>query len=149
MNLATAWWVACGVLIAIEMATGTFYLLMLALGCATGALLAHLGLNLSQQLIGASLVGGAAVAICHFRRSKHPKAPPPATNTDLHLDIGQSVQVDQWQADGSCQVKHRGALWQARFQGDGKPHAGRYVIRAMEGNQLLLDHPAPTPNPSQ
>ena len=31
-NWATVWWIAAGVLIAAELATGTFYLLMLAVG---------------------------------------------------------------------------------------------------------------------
>ncbi len=31
------WWVLAGVLVAVELATGTFYLLMLALGAATAA----------------------------------------------------------------------------------------------------------------
>ena len=31
---ATWWWVATGVLVAAELATGTFYLLMLAIGTA-------------------------------------------------------------------------------------------------------------------
>jgi membrane protein implicated in regulation of membrane protease activity len=33
-NWATAWWIVAGVLVAAELATGTFYLLMLAAGAA-------------------------------------------------------------------------------------------------------------------
>jgi len=47
-NLAPVWWIATGVLIAVELATGTFYLLMLAVGAAAGAMAAHLGLGLTQ-----------------------------------------------------------------------------------------------------
>jgi len=39
-NGSTLWWVIAGTLVALELATGTFYLLMLALGAAAGALAA-------------------------------------------------------------------------------------------------------------
>ena len=35
-SLATWWWIAAGVLVAAELASGTFYLLMLALGAGAG-----------------------------------------------------------------------------------------------------------------
>ena len=35
---ATTWWIVAGVLVAAELATGTFYLLMLALGAAAAAM---------------------------------------------------------------------------------------------------------------
>ena len=41
---ATGWWIVAGVLVAAELATGTFYLLMLALGAAAAALAAHLAI---------------------------------------------------------------------------------------------------------
>ncbi|MBA3625982.1 MAG: NfeD family protein, partial [Methylibium sp.] len=37
-SAATLWWIAAGVLIAAELATGTFYLLLLALGATAAAL---------------------------------------------------------------------------------------------------------------
>jgi membrane protein implicated in regulation of membrane protease activity len=37
-SLATVWWVVTGVLVAVELATGSFYLLMLALGAAAAAI---------------------------------------------------------------------------------------------------------------
>jgi membrane protein implicated in regulation of membrane protease activity len=36
-NPATVWWVVAGLAVAAELATGTFYLLMLAVGLAAGA----------------------------------------------------------------------------------------------------------------
>ena len=35
-GLSTWWWVACGLLVAAEMVTGTFYLLMIWLGTSSG-----------------------------------------------------------------------------------------------------------------
>ena len=42
LNPSTFWWVAAGVAVAAELATGTFYLLMFALGLAAAALAATL-----------------------------------------------------------------------------------------------------------
>jgi membrane protein implicated in regulation of membrane protease activity len=43
ISATTVWWVLAGIAVAVELATGTFYLLMLALGLAAGAVASHLG----------------------------------------------------------------------------------------------------------
>ncbi len=139
VNDSTLWWLAGGVLVALELATGTFYLLMLALGCAAGALTAHAGLGGVAQVLTAALLGGVAVTMLHRRRRQSQRLPA-AINPDVSLDIGQPVQVERWATDGSTEVKYRGAAWQARYLGTDTPAAGRYVIRAIEGSCLLLDH---------
>ena len=139
MNHATVWWVAAGALVAIELATGTIYLLMLALGAAAAALTAHLGADRPAQMVAAAAVGGAAVLIWHRIRDKTAAKLPAEENPDLNMDIGQPVHVEAWAADGSTTIKYRGAAWQARFNGDGHPAAGRFVIRAVVGSCLLLD----------
>src|SRR5262245_21732576 len=58
---STVWWVVTGGLVALELATGTFYLLMLAIGAAAAALMAYAGAGLSLQLVVAAVVGGGAV----------------------------------------------------------------------------------------
>ena len=138
-NWATVWWVAAGVLVAAELATGTFYLLMLAVGAVAGAVAGHLGLAPIGQMLVAALIGGGAVVAWHLKRGKQPKAAPAASNPDVNLDVGQSVQVDAWTADGLAQVRYRGAAWQARFVGSTPAQGGRHVIRAVEGSCLLLD----------
>ena len=50
MAESTLWWIATGVLVALELASGTFYLLMLAIGGVAGALAAHAGAPLPIQL---------------------------------------------------------------------------------------------------
>jgi membrane protein implicated in regulation of membrane protease activity len=137
MNATTFWWVACGVLVAVELLTGTFYLLMLAIGAAAAAIAAHLGLGSNAQIVTAALVGGAAVIAWHQRR---PQTKPASRNADANLDIGQSVQVEQWKPDGSTLVRYRGAEWHARYIGTGEPGAGQHVIKAIEGSCLLLGH---------
>ena len=140
IQLSTAWWIAAGLLVAAELATGTFYLLMLALGCVAGAIAAWLGFEATVQMLAAALLGGGAVMFWHRIRERRPGALPAAANPDVILDIGQSVQVDHWAPDGSASVKYRGAAWRARYLGAGRPDSGRYVIRAIDGSCLLLDH---------
>ena len=142
-NPATAWWVAAGVLVAAELATGTFYLLMLALGCAAAALAAHAGAGVTAQVVTGALVGVATTAGWHYRRMKRPRSAPAESNRDVNLDIGQTVVVRTWAADGSARVHYRGASWTATYEGEGTPAAGPHAIVAVRGNQLVL---APAPS---
>ena len=138
LSTATGWWIVAGVLVAAELATGTFYLLMLALGAAAAAVAAHLGLALNGQLLAAALIGGGAVAAWHVRRGRRPAAAPANENRDVNLDIGETVHVTEWAADGTATVSYRGASWAARYAGSGTPAPGAFVIHAFEGNRLLL-----------
>ena len=62
LSVATFWWVLAGVAVAAELATGTFYLLMIALGLVGAALAAHLGLSVTLQVVTAAVVGGGSTA---------------------------------------------------------------------------------------
>ena len=139
-NAPTAWWLAAAGLVAAELASGTFYLLMLALGAVAAALAGMVGLGLSAQLLAAALVGGGAVALWHLRRSRRPVPAAASANRDVNLDIGGVVQMSHWRADGSARVHYRGAGWDVRYAGSGAPTAGEFVIRSVEGSCLLLDH---------
>jgi len=139
---ATAWWIVAGVLVAAELATGTFYLLMLALGAAAAAVAAHLGMAFSGQLLAAALIGGGAVAGWHVKRRGEPAALPASENRDVNLDIGETVHVAAWDAEGAAQVSYRGANWAVRYAGSGTPQPGAHVIHAVDGNRLLLE-PSP------
>ncbi len=136
---STAWWLAAGALVAAELATGTFYLLMLALGAAAGAVAAHLGLSGNLQIGAAAVLGGGAVAAWHLRRTSDAPTLPAGANPDVNLDIGGTVHVAHWQADGSTRVHYRGSEWDARHVGAGPATAGEHTIRAIEGSRLLLD----------
>ena len=138
-NSPTVWWVVAGALVAAELATGTFYLLMLGAGAVAAALAAHLGLPLAGQILTAALVGGAAVVALNRRRAASVSRMPASLNPDVVLDIGQTVQVDAWDAEGRATVHYRGAPWQARFVGGAPAQAGRHVIKAIEGSCLVLD----------
>ncbi len=135
---ATLWWILAGLLVAVELLTGSFYLLMLAFGAAVGALAAHAGTAASAQVVCAALVGGLATATWHYRRARHPRSAPADRNPDVNLDIGQTVQVLGWQPDGTSRVHYRGALWTAQHVGPGPARPGSHVIASVSGNQLGL-----------
>jgi membrane protein implicated in regulation of membrane protease activity len=135
-SASTWWWLAAGGLVAAELVTGTFYLLMLALGAAAGAVAAHAGLGGTLQVVAAALVGGGATAAWHFKRARSPRSAPPETNRDVNIDIGRSVRVETWNADGSARVSYRGAMWSVRHAGPGAPAPGEHVIVSVNGNEL-------------
>ena len=137
-NASTWWWVLAGALVATELATGTFYLLMVALGCAAGALAAHAGLGTTPQLVAAALVGAGATAAWHFKRMRQPVQAPSESNRNVILDIGSPVQVPAWADDGSARVNYRGAAWAVRFAGAGIPQPGEHVIVSLNGNELRV-----------
>jgi membrane protein implicated in regulation of membrane protease activity len=139
VSSATVWWVAAGLAIAAELATGTFYLLMVALGLAAGAIAAHLGLASSGQIAAGALVAGAATAAWHWRRAHHPHSAPAATNRDVNLDIGERVHVAAWGADRTARVQYRGSPWTARLLPGAPPHSGEHRVAAVEGNWLVLE----------
>jgi membrane protein implicated in regulation of membrane protease activity len=138
---AAGWWVIAGVLIAAELATGTFYLLSLAVGCAAGAIAAHVGLGSIAQTVVAAVVGGGSVFALFLKRRRRPREAPAASNRDVNLDIGNTVEVDHWDVHGPSHTTHvtyRGANWAARYEGTGRPSAGEHVIQALDGNVLIL-----------
>lgn len=143
MELSTFWWIATAVAVVAELASGTFFLLMIALGLAAAAVAAHLQTALTTQLLCAALLGGGAVALWTLLRSRRPESAPASANPDVNIDIGQRVHVSRWASDGSARVRYRGAEWSARWQGAAAgepppPAPGEFVIRALQGNQLVV-----------
>jgi membrane protein implicated in regulation of membrane protease activity len=145
ISTATGWWVAAGIAVAAELGTGTFYLLMIALGLAAGAVAAHLGATASMQLVAAALVGGGGTALWYWRRRVREPDDDRAAheNRDVNLDIGERVHVRAWAADRTARVQYRGSGWTARLAPDAPAVGGEHVVVAVEGNWLVL---APSPS---
>jgi membrane protein implicated in regulation of membrane protease activity len=149
MTAGTTWWVIAGALLAAELLTGTFFLLMLAMGAVAAALAAFAGWAPNLQISLAATVGGAAALGWYWRlrgRRAHPGPHAPLgaqPDPDLALDLGQIVTVAQWTTDGSALVNYRGSTWSARLHPQAgltsPPPAGSYRIAAMQGSVLMLD----------
>ena len=136
---ATLWWLLAGVAVAVELVTGTFYLLMLALGLAAGALAAHAGAGRSRAAGRRRRWSAAAPSrsgTCSARARRAGAAA--AANRDVNLDIGERVHVDAWNADGTAARAATAApTWTARPAAAARPAPGEHVIARVEGNRLV------------
>jgi len=135
------WFVLAGLAIGVELFTGTFYLLMIAIGLAVGGAVALLGGSLEWQLLAAAIVGFAAAVF--LRRSRFGKITKNKAGRDPNviLDIGQSVRVDHWNdANGvpTSRVRYRGAEWDVELAHGSVAQAGQFVIREIRGSRLIV-----------
>jgi membrane protein implicated in regulation of membrane protease activity len=139
MAESTVWWVLAGGIVAVELLTGTFYLLMLSFGFVAAALAAHAGATMTIQLVVAALFSsGSVIAWRRYKGSKSGGASA-NTNQDGNLDIGETVQIDAWQPDGTSSVKYRGANWSvATLEDATPPTVGRYRIVQVVGSRLIV-----------
>ena len=138
MDESSIWWVLTGLAVAVELMTGTFYLLMFAVGLAAAAVAAHLGMNVTAQLVIAALIGGGAVVAWHFLRGKKMVGKKADFNSDVNMDIGQTVTVEAWQPDGTASIKYRGSSWTAQLQAGSATGAGSYTVEQVIGSRLIV-----------
>jgi membrane protein implicated in regulation of membrane protease activity len=136
---STLWWLLAGAAVIVELLTGTFYLLMLGIGMAAGALAAHAGASTATQLVVSALVGGGAVAVWHVVRRRHFAGAPAGANTNLNLDAGEAVHVDAWTADNTCTVRYRGTTWTAVPAGGVPQGTGLHRVREVAGSRLVIE----------
>lgn len=131
MSAYVIWWIAAFALVAAELTTGTFYLLVYGIAAAAAGIAAWLGAGTAAQLVIAAMIGIAGtVALRKWRRSA-------AGESDLQdLDIGQVVTLETWQGSRG-QVKYRGALWDAEAAAEIDTAKPLY-IRAMRGTVLIV-----------
>jgi membrane protein implicated in regulation of membrane protease activity len=132
------WWIAAAIVVAFELATGTFYLLMVAIGLAAGGLTAWAGHGFSIQLLVASALAIAGCWVVQRMRAGMPAQAAPQRNPDVQIDLGQSVMVNEWQANGTAVVQYRGAQWSAQLDEGQTASLGLHAIVAMNGSALVL-----------
>lgn len=136
------WLGLAGVLVVLEMFTGTFYLLMIAAGFTAGGVAALAAAGASMQFVIAAVVG--VIATYGLRRSKWGKTARRNAHRDpnVNLDIGQTLVVDAWFSNeggvNASRVMYRGAMWDVELDAGANAHPGRYVIREVRGNRLVV-----------
>jgi len=136
------WFALAGILVVLEMFTGTFYLLMVAIGFAAGGVVALAGAGVALQLVVAALAG--VIATYGLRRSKWGKTAKrdAQRDPDVNLDIGQTLVVEEWlEANGgvpTARAMYRGAMWDVELEAGAAGRPGRYVIREVRGNRLVV-----------
>jgi membrane protein implicated in regulation of membrane protease activity len=136
---STLWWLLAGAAVAVELLTGTFYLLMLAIGAAAGALAAHSGADRTIQLVVAALIGGGAVTAWHLKRGRQPAEAPANANANVNLDVGEEVHVEHWGPDHTATVRYRGTNWTVVPLGGMSHGPGTYRVREVVGSRLVVE----------
>lgn len=136
MSSQTLWLIAASLLAGLEMLTGTFYLLAVAIGLASAALAAWLGFGFAIQAICAALIGLIAVAALKLWQQQHGNSPD-----EVSSDIGQRVEIVAWQNERHARVRYRGTLWDAELAAGTETGLSDYTIVATQGNSLILNHP--------
>ena len=139
MAQPTIWWLLAGGIVAVELLTGTFYLLMIAVGFVAAAIAAHLGGGPVLQMVVAAVVGGGAVIAWHFKRKQSHSELPAQANANVNMDIGETVHVTAWSLDGTASVQYRGANWTVIHRSGVSPSAGPHRVAEVVGNRLLVD----------
>jgi membrane protein implicated in regulation of membrane protease activity len=138
MSAYAWWWIAGFALLIVELMTGTFYVLMIALALGAGGLAALAGAGFALQMVVASLVGiGATWLLRRHRFGKIEQSQDASTDPMQSLDIGQTVQVKHWE-NGQARVTHRGSAWDAVMADGEAPVSGTLKIVEVRGTRLTL-----------
>ncbi len=142
MAQSSIWWLLAGGAVAIELVTGTFYLLMLALGMSAAALATHMGVSTPVQIIIAAVVGGGSVLIWRSIKKTQVAPPQASANADVNLDIGSTVQVEAWSGDGTSTVNYRGAKWSVshrKTEATATHSPGAHRVVEVIGSRLIVE----------
>jgi membrane protein implicated in regulation of membrane protease activity len=133
------WWIAGAALIAAELVTGTFYLLVIGLALAVGGVADWFGAAVPVQwLVAAALGVVGTMLLQRWKRGLVASTPP-----QKGLDIGQMVQVQSWGPAGTARVAYRGSTWDAEVATPDTPHVETMYIAGMRGSVLLLSDRRP------
>ena len=133
MAIYIYWFLLALVLVGLEMATGTFYLLVVAIAMGIGGAAALLGLSMPIQFSLAALAGFFGIVL--LRRWRKQGSSDSASQS---LDAGQPVKVLTWRDDGTARVFYRGAEWDAQLETNVQGKEGTFYIKDIRGSVLLL-----------
>jgi membrane protein implicated in regulation of membrane protease activity len=145
MDADFLWMILGFALVIVELLTGTFYLLMLAIAAFGAALAAWLGQGFGLQSVVAAVIAAAGCYGVHVYRAKN------AREQMTPLDAGQPASFEAWVDEGArlARVQYRGASWEAVVDAEGAaaatpaPGSTLYVI-ATHGNTLKVSARRPS-----
>lgn len=130
------YWILTAIaLVTVELLSGTFYLLVLALAAAGGGALAYFGFPFFAQAGFATAVAVIGVVFVHHYRVRT-VSDGSGGNT---IDVGQRVTLESWvnESQGLARVHYRGTLWDAKVIGEGR--SGKtFYIRGLDGSTLHI-----------
>jgi len=132
------WWLLAALLVGLELATGTFYLLAVGIAFALGGVVALIGASIPVQLLVGGILSAVGLALANRWRTKHGKPTRQAS-----LDRGQPVTVDAWNADGTARVQYRGTQWTAEVEDQGVARADVMYVVDTRGSVLVVSDRRP------
>ncbi|MGN0915023.1 MAG: NfeD family protein [Succinivibrio sp.] len=138
MSQTLIWLIVALVLLGAEMVFSTVYLLAFVAGALSACIAALFDVSLTFELILSSAVSVAGIILAYVYRHKIRKLNRDDVKNDL--DSGNTVTVEEIEADGSSKVNYRGAIWTA-VAANGALEKGVYVIDHVAGNRLVLSSP--------
>jgi membrane protein implicated in regulation of membrane protease activity len=140
VDIPLVWLIAGFILVIAELASGTFYLLVLGIAAFAGAGVAYAGGALVWQSLAAAGIAVAGVVWVHQYR-KHTVSSPMQG-----LDVGQPAAFESWvdKSSGHARVKYRDALWDAQVAGGAAGESGEILyITSVNGNTLKVSKTRP------
>jgi membrane protein implicated in regulation of membrane protease activity len=143
------WLALAGVLVGLEIFTGTFYLLMVAVGFAAGGITALLGGEKASQFLVAAVFG--VVATILLRKIRDGKsAQRTSSDPNVNLDIGQTLSINEWHDMGggnrTSRAMYRGSMWDIDLMQGSAPEPGIFLIREVRGSRLVVSNYAADKN---
>ena len=140
MDVYLVWLIAGFILVIVELATGTFYLLVLGVAAFAAAAVAFTGAALGWQAAAAAIIAVAGVAwVQQWKKSSAPKRMQ-------GLDVGQPAAFESWVNEGAghARVKYRDTLWDAHIAGGAAGTQGEVLyVTAVDGNTLKVSKTRP------
>ena len=141
MEAWMAWLALAGIVVILEMFTGTFYLLMITVGLIAGAATAAIFPSVQIQMLVAALVGAGATVLLHNSKYGWKERKDAATDPNVNIDIGQQLTVTKWteKVEGIfvARAKYRGAMWDIELHST-QSEAGEFVINEVQGSRLIV-----------
>ena len=138
MAIYIYWFLLALILLGLEMATGTFYMLVISSAMFVGGAAAWLEFGLIVQLTLTALTGISGTIMLRYW-----KAGRGNEDSNQSLDAGQSVKVLTWRDDGTARVFYRGAEWDAEPEAGNTPRDVPLYIKTMRGSIIVLTHIKP------
>ena len=139
MESYVIWFVAAFALLAAEMTTGTFYLLVIAIAVACGGVAALTGMTFNAQLLATAIIGTTGTLVLH---QWHKRASTGGA-AEQSLDVGETVHVETWNDDGTARVYYRGTQWDAALDDAGVSRDATLYIKSTRGSTLILSDRKP------
>lgn len=129
-------WAILGLaLVIVELLTGTFYLLMLAVAAFGAGLAAWFGQGFGAQTAVAAVIAAFGCYGVHVYRAKNAK------QQMAPVDAGQPASFERWVDPGArlARVSYRGASWDALVDGEAAMDAGALLyVQKINGNTLSV-----------